>query len=100
MNGSRGRRAKAVIGVVAIAVAGTAWAGCGSDDVDEAADDIQQEAEQAGEDIQQEAEQAGQDIQDEAQEAGEDIQDQAQELEDEVSGDDSTTTTEGSAGGY
>ena len=89
MNGSRGRRAKAVIGVVAIAVAGTAWAGCGSDDVDEAADDIQQEAEQAG-----------QDIQDEAQEAGEDIQDQAQELEDEVSGDDSTSTTEGSGGGY
>lgn len=78
MNPVNAGRAKVALGVVAIAVAGAAWSGCGSDDVEQATNEVKE---------------AGEEIKDEAQQAGEDIGDEAEQLENEVTGGDETTTS-------
>ncbi len=70
-------RARAGLGIVAVAAVAGLSAGCGSDDVEQAADDVREEAEQAADDI----------------------RDEAEELENDISGDDdgveeSTTSTQ------
>jgi hypothetical protein len=82
-------RMRVALGALAVVAAGAAWAGCGEDDVDQAAEDVRQEAEQAGE----QAQQAGEDIQEEAEQAGEDIKEEAEQLDEDVPGDDEGTTT-------
>jgi hypothetical protein len=106
MNELRAHRARLAAAVVALALGGAAIAGCGSDDVDQAADDIREEAQEAGDDIRDEAEQlgddaqeAGQDIADEAEQAGEDIRDEAEELENDISGDDDSGSESNGSGG-
>ena len=86
MKGLRRSRTLSALGVLAIAATGAAWSGCGEDDdndVDQAAEDVQQGAEEAG----QEVEQAAEDTGEAAEDAGKEVEQEANEADKEDKGD-------------
>jgi hypothetical protein len=56
------KRARATLAMVGVTAIAGLSAGCGSDDVEQAADDVREEAEQAADDIRDEAEELENDI--------------------------------------
>jgi gas vesicle protein len=73
-------RVKTALGVLAIAAAAATLSGCGNDDVDQVTKEIKEQ---------------GEELRENAREAGEAIKDEAEDVEDDLSGDDTTTTTSG-----
>jgi hypothetical protein len=84
-----GRRALSAVAVLSIAATGAAWTGCGDDEEDEVneaieqaneqAEEISQEAQEAAEEAQQQAEEATDEALQESEEAQQDAQEQLDE---------------------
>jgi uncharacterized protein HemX len=81
--GRFGRRALTAVAVLGIAATGAAWTGCGDDNEDEVNEALEQADEQAQE-ISDEAEQAAEEAQQQAEEATDEALEQAQEAQDEA----------------
>jgi len=88
----RARRATALLAAGVLALGGAA-AGCGEDDVDQAADEIQQTGEDAAKELEQAGEDAGKELEEAGEDAGEKLDeardDADQALDDATGGDDS-----------